>query len=303
MARKKKTSERTALWHRKHEIGSFWMRCADWPLEAVGAYLWVLDHVFQQGPLSRAAIDRKLSNLRDPDSAALIMERLVEVEGGWTHERAHKERVHALGVSRVRSSVGALGGKKSRKSLNGKDLEAKQTDSNCLPIAEQLPSKPSISLSLSSSDSSSSSKTRENTKTVEEPRWNFNTREWEGITDEFVASVEAKCPGFDVRGKIEELADYLRMKPKKARTYSDFAAMIRNCCRNDWKNAPSQTRTVSRHRETTAEKNDRLNADIAAQMARVAADQQSGGFAATLRPEGSGRVQTHPNNRTQQRAS
>lgn len=275
------------------------MRCADWPMEAVGAYLWVLDQAFQQGPLPRSAIDRKLAMLRDPESAPLIMERMIEVDGGWTHPRAHSERAHALGVSRVRASVGSLGGMKSRKASADKDLEAKQTGSNCLPIAKQLPSKPSLSLTSSSSDSSLPSKKHKDRKTVEGPRWDFAARDWVGITDEFVAGVAAKFPGLDIRAKIEDLADYCRMHPAKAARYKDFAAFIRSCCRKDHAASPLVRAGASRPaKETIEERSSRLRREADADLARIGWQPPVGAGA-----KGQSGPQTHTNNGTQQRAS
>ena len=139
-------------------------------------------------------------------------------------------------------------------------------------------------------------------------RIKINTSTWkfEGIEDSDTAAWTEAFPLVAVPSEVAKCEAWVKANWPKSRRSSWARSLFNwlNKAQRDAERTADYARApISRKIETTAEKSARLNADIDAQMARVAADQQAGGFAATLRPEGSGRVQTHPNNRTQQRAS
>lgn len=286
--------QRTVLWNRKHEIGAFWMRCSMWPRAAVGSYLLILDTVFQQGPMSDGELDAVLAPNTDPERT-LIRERLVRVDGGWIHERAHEERLHSLGVSKVRAKAGGKGGSVSasgRKPLKDKGLIE---GSNCLPIVQQTSSNPSLSNSNSSSRISGGMQggkpTRLSGRDRDRVRWDFDTETWDGLTAEVLAELAAKYPAVDVAAEMQNLADWCIQHPAKVKARKSTDAFIRTCLGK---------KRGGDHRATPADRRAASDAEFAARMERALGKAATPPPRASTTPNG---LAGHPKPKATQNAS
>lgn len=300
--------QRTVLWNRKHEIGAFWMRCSMWPRAAVGSYLLILDTVFQQGPMSDGELDAVLAPNTDPERT-LIRERLTRVDGGWIHERAHEERLHSLGVSKVRAKAGGKGGSVSasgRKPLKGKGLTE---GSNCLTNAKQTASNPSLSLSISSSDSSEGfrkgdarGKPSLSGREKDRVRWDFGAEVWVGLDEGALGALRAEFPAVDIPATLASLADWCIQHPAKVKARKSTDAFIRACVRAHpiYLAGTRPTTFQPRAHETPADRRAASDAEFAARMERALGKAATPPPRASTTPNG---LAGHPKPKAPQNAS
>lgn len=305
----------TALWHRKHCIGEFWVRCGSWPRAAVGSYLLLLDTMFQQGPMSRAEVDAILAPNTDVERT-LVLARFVDVGGYITHPRADRERNEALAISQKRSKSGRRGGvapKTARKSLKKQVVE---TGSKLEAIAKQLPSK-STDTSTPTSVLTSASFLPSETKTIRKAvvlggresdrvRWNFTDERWEGLTDEVLAELQANYEALVVAEEMARLADWCIQNPRKIRGKLSNDAFIRSCLSG--KNAQRRetlagSPRVSTRIETTDERRARKDAEFKKNLDIAMARIGVAGNPPPRASSGLNGVAVHPSQGTQQKAS
>lgn len=79
-----------------------------WPQDAIGAHILILCHAWLNGPLTNTHLEAMLRGL-SAESASLVRERLIQVDGGWTHPRLHRDREAAIQRAEMYREAGRRG--------------------------------------------------------------------------------------------------------------------------------------------------------------------------------------------------
>lgn len=295
----------TALWHRKHCIGEFWVRCGSWPRAAVGSYLLLLDTMFQQGPMSRAEVDAILAPNTDTERA-LVLARFIEADGGLTHPRAHRERNEALSISQKRAKSGRRGGtapKHGRKSLTNQVVES---GSKVEAIAKQLPSK---STNTTTPTSSLTSEVSASLTDNQNYRIKINTSTWrfEGLCESDIADWQRTYPLVNIEREIARCEAWVKADWPKSRRRS-WSRTINTWMKSEQGYAERSAGTgnkrgfstrIETYDDRRARKDEEFTRNLDAAMARIEGAERTPPRSST----GLNGVAGHPSHGTQQKAS